>query len=519
MHYVVGSGPSGVACAAALVGRGCEVTLLDAGLDLEPERRALVDRLRASSHDAEAISSIKGRAAPTVRGLPRKLAYGSDYPYRHVASLPPLEATGFEGAISLARGGLSTVWGGAVLPFAASDIADWPISWDDLAPHYRVVSDLIGVTGREDDFSHLPIFGGRKAPLRSSAQAEAVLRDLGASREALLREGMRFGVSRLAVSAEDCQYCGLCLHGCPRNVPYTSATTLEQLIRAPGFRYESGVVVERLTETSGGVQLDTSRLSSGERSSFTGERVYLACGVLSTARLLLRSLGLHGRSIPLLGSQYFMLPWVRYEASPGVAAEGLHTLAQLFIEVEDPAISPRAAHLQVYGYNDLYSGALAGRFGMARSLVAPLLTPLLERLLVIQGYLHSAESRPSQVELTRGTSGERLLVRGTPDAAARGKVRAVARKLHSVRRLTRAVPLIPMLHVGAPGSGHHIGGTFPMRRAPGPFDSDVFGRPLGLRRTHLVDASTFPSIPATTITLSIMANAHRIGSASEVVLA
>ena len=36
----------------------------------------------------------------------------------------------------------------------------------------------------------------------------------------------------------------------------------------------------------------------------------------------------------------------------------------------------------------------------------------------------------------------------------------------------------------------------------------------GIRPIELFDASTFPSIPATTMGLNIMANAHRIGSAA-----
>jgi choline dehydrogenase-like flavoprotein len=51
-----------------------------------------------------------------------------------------------------------------------------------------------------------------------------------------------------------------------------------------------------------------------------------------------------------------------------------------------------------------------------------------------------------------------------------------------------------------------------MRRNPGAFEVDLQGRPTGFSRVHLVDASVFPSLPATTITLSVMANAHRIGS-------
>jgi choline dehydrogenase-like flavoprotein len=51
-----------------------------------------------------------------------------------------------------------------------------------------------------------------------------------------------------------------------------------------------------------------------------------------------------------------------------------------------------------------------------------------------------------------------------------------------------------------------------MRREPGDFESDVLGRPHGFDRVHIVDATTFPTIPATTITFSVMANAYRIAA-------
>jgi len=51
-----------------------------------------------------------------------------------------------------------------------------------------------------------------------------------------------------------------------------------------------------------------------------------------------------------------------------------------------------------------------------------------------------------------------------------------------------------------------------MRERPRDFESDALGRPRGLSRVHVVDAAVFPTIPATTITYTAMANAHRIAS-------
>jgi choline dehydrogenase-like flavoprotein len=69
-----------------------------------------------------------------------------------------------------------------------------------------------------------------------------------------------------------------------------------------------------------------------------------------------------------------------------------------------------------------------------------------------------------------------------------------------------------MARPGAVGSSFHCGGTMPMRDAPRGLESDVLGRPAGFSRVHIVDASVLPTIPATTITFSVMANAHRIAS-------
>ena len=59
-HYdlvVIGSGPAGVAAARGLVARGERVTVVDAGVQIEPERRALVERMARATPDAWSAST------------------------------------------------------------------------------------------------------------------------------------------------------------------------------------------------------------------------------------------------------------------------------------------------------------------------------------------------------------------------------------------------------------------------------------------------------------------------------
>jgi choline dehydrogenase-like flavoprotein len=180
----------------------------------------------------------------------------------------------------------------------------------------------------------------------------------------------------------------------------------------------------------------------------------------------------------------------------------------VFVELEDPRVSAHTVHLQLYGYNDLMLAALARRLPLPAARVERLLAPLLGRMVAVQGYLHSDDS--PGLTLTRGENGLRLAGDDLGPGAARAR-RFVRRLAASARPLGLA-PLPGLLQIGRPGKGNHFGGSLPMRRRPGPLESDTLGRPHGWERVHVVDAAVFPSLPATTVTLSVMANAHRIAA-------
>ena len=62
-----------------------------------------------------------------------------------------------------------------------------------------------------------------------------------------------------------------------------------------------------------------------------------------------------------------------------------------------------------------------------------------------------------------------------------------------------------------PGSDLRYAGTFPMRREPGPGEVDPAGELHGHAGLYIVDLSIFPAMGAKHPTLTLMANADRIG--------
>jgi choline dehydrogenase-like flavoprotein len=520
---VIGSGPAGVACSSALLDAGEKVTMLDAGLELESSRRTQLANLQSmpsTSWPKGSVGFLRDGVEATRDGIPMKLAYGSDFAYRDPIG-QPISSHGAYGKPSFARGGLSNVWGASVLPYRTEDMSEWPISAGDLAPHYRAVLAMMPFAGRHDGLEEqFPLYHDSPGRLGGSSQAEALLRDLQLSASKLSARGVRFGASRLAVQAEGaggkpgCVHCGMCLYGCPYEFIYNSAHTLDKLRDNGAFTYRSGVVIDQLEEVSSQVEVTGRNLDGAESFQMRADKVFVACGVLSTARLLLASLDAYGQPIHALDNCYFLLPLMRYRSQPEALRERLHTLAQVFIEMVDPAIGPHRAHLQVYTYNELLREEMARMMGPLRGALPMVQRSVLGRLLLIQGYLHSDLSARIQIVLKQGARGASpsLDLTGEPNPQTGPALAGLGRRLWAERGSLKAVPISRMLRVGLPGRGFHTGGTFPMKANPGPFEVDVLGRPHGFTRVHIVDSSVFPSLPATTITLSVMANAHRIGT-------
>jgi hypothetical protein len=239
--------------------------------------------------------------------------------------------------------------------------------------------------------------------------------------------------------------------------------------------------------------------------------VFLACGTIATALVLAGPLGLAGRDLSLRDAQIFRLPMLRFARSRGASQSGAPTLAQMFLELAGVPGTKALVHFQAYGWNDILAGAIAQRVPPYAHVPRMLRMAIEERMMVLFGYVHSDDSTRLTLSLPPQGGGAGVLS-AEQAPGARRIAGAAAARLAGASRLLGGVPLTPLLEMGLPGESAHVGASFPMRREPGRLESDLLGRPGGLRRIHAVDASVLPSIPATTITLAVMANACRIAT-------
>lgn len=525
MFFILGSGPASVSCAMALANRGLPVTILDIGRKLEPEHQSVVDRMSRQSPQEWSPGDLdhlrRGDRSARQGSVHVKLSYGSTYPYSDPGDSLRPPGTPIDFHYSTARGGLSNVWGSSLLPNRAEDIANWPVTLAELEPHYRAVHRFLPSSSITDPLAtHLPIYTERGESWPPSRQAQAFLDDLHRHETPLQRSGLYFGRSRMAVAVSGdekrrpCASCGLCLYGCPYSLIYSSAQTLDELLESGKITYIPHQKVEKLVPTPEGVRIETRDVRTGEPGRFEGSRVFVGCGILPTASIVLHSLGIYDTPVPMLDSQYFIFPFFRLAKTRGVETEALHSLAQAFLEIDDPRVSRHLVHIEVFSYSDFLKQALMEtplRFLLKSRRLSE---EILGRLLVLQCFLHSDDSSRLEVELARPQNNAAPVLKVTP----RRNWNSLWTSLKAGLKLSanalplRGLPIVPAIQFADPGRSYHSGGSFPMRTTPQGLETDRLGQVPGLERVHLIDASVFPSIPATSITLTVMANAHRIGT-------
>lgn len=516
---VVGSGPAAAAAVSALLKRGCRVTVLDLGHTLEPDRDALKQKLAEREPEQwtpEMVSAARGDYRCTPEGLEVKRQFGSDYSTRYPANGVSMEFDKVEHIPSFAFGGLSNIWGAAVLPYRPEDIKDWPLTFEELRPHYEAAVEITGSTGRRGDplDQLFPCICQSPEALPLSRSSTGLLKDMERQRASLVKDGMHYGMARVAMRAEDraeekgCRECGLCMHGCPYDLIFSSAHPFAKWIAEGALEYRAGCLVRRFEQKGHLVEVEYST-ADGVLHHRPFSRLFMASGVIPTTKIVLASLGEY--DVPVLGkdSHYFLFPMFRMLGSGNVRKERLQTLSQIFVDIVDPVLDGKTTHVQLYSYSDIIDASIQAMLGPLRALAKPVLS----RLMIAQAFLHSDFSANLQYELRRGAGGEDTLrlksVENPESARARQHILWKFAR-HSLS--LRTVPGIPFVKIGNPGRSLHCGSTFPMARQPGRHQTDILGCLPGIDRVHLVDSTVLPSIPGTTITLSAMANAHRIAS-------
>ncbi len=520
---IIGSGPGAAGAALALTADPAQqVTVIDVGGLLEPDLRSTLHRLATTDEgrwSAADVERISRQPVPTRRGgLPEKRAYGSDFPFRDAGQLAGIEPHGLANPslVSGAYGGFSNVWGAQIMPFSKQTFGGWPITWSEMEPHYRTALGEMDLAGEEDDLNELfPLMAPARSLPPSADRTERVLGRYRQRRALVRSHGITLGRARLAFRSDECTRCGLCMTGCPHQLIYSSSHTFDRLRAKKRIRYRPDILAVHLDEVDGEPHVLVRSTRTGRVERIGADRIFVACGGIGTARLVLGSLGAFDQPVYLQESVQFVMPTMSLRAIPDPRSARNFTLNQfnLLYDVSGDGVDLCQVHF--YEYNPAFLASVPG--AIRRPGAEPALAALLRRVSVGLGYVPGWASPTVKIVARRVSGGGHdrlpvLEVGGEAGGRWPPMLRALVRSMLKVAPALDLWPAVPMISLSPAAKSYHFGASFPHGRSRTATTTDRTGRLAAWDRIHLVDASVFPEVPATTFTLTIMANAHRIAS-------
>jgi choline dehydrogenase-like flavoprotein len=276
---IVGAGPAGALVAETLAERGHEVVVLEAGPRFDPEdRRARMERSIRPGYHPDSVWDMGG---------PR-----DDYTSSG-ERVYPLNAARVKGV-----GGSTLHWQGMVMRLRESDFrrwsesgfgADWPISYEELRPHYARAEAALGVAGALDNPYAPPREEPYPLPAFEPSYSDAIFA------EACERLGLDMHSVPNARNSEPyddrgpCVGYGTCKPVCPSGAKYSADHTIASA-EAAGVRVVDHAAVQRLeTDDPERVEVAVYATPDGTEHRQRAERFVLAAGGVEIPRLLLLS--------------------------------------------------------------------------------------------------------------------------------------------------------------------------------------------------------------------------------------
>lgn len=509
-HYdvvIVGSGPGGGTMAWRLAQTGKRILLLERG-DYLPRERA--------NWDSQAVFN-------EARYQADETWYGRD-------------GRSFRPGLHYFVGGNSKVFGGVLLRLREADFGEvrhpdgvspsWPVGYDVFEPYYQQAEDLFHVHGLRGEDPTEPWTAKPYAypPVSHEPRIQQLV-------EGLQREGLHPFHLPVGVLLEERDGVALphspCIR-CDAFDGYPCATNgkadaqvicVDPALAAwPNLELWTGAYVERLvTDGAGRTVTGVTVISGEERRTVSGDIVVVACGALSSALLMLRSAS---------------------DAHPAGLANDSGLVGRNYMRHNNSTVlaiskTPNPTRFQkTLGLNDFYFGADDWDFPLGHIQMVgksdgtqikgeglPQLLQWFPDAPFDMLAHHSLDFWLTSEDLPRPENrisydGDRVVL-----ALTEGSMEGHHRLRAKLRGLCDALDLHPHLFdrslylgKGVPiGGTAHQAGTLRFGEDPATSVLDLDCRAHGLDNLYVTDASFFPSIGAVNPTLTIIANALRVG--------
>lgn len=466
-HYVVlGSGLSAVATVHGIIDArkddNRKIFIVDAGIT----KNTVV----GIDHSTEEVNITS----------PKFKVYGNRYVYHYFKSLINLTESGFRGVGSLAKGGLSNIWGAGIHPYNAKELSTFPYSYREIQAIYSKIYKLLTKTD-----SDLVELSGDSEGASNFSLAEPLL-----------------AINAGCGSDRSCHLdsCGDgCIH-CNKNV-FKSGDHLEELVKSKKVEYMGGLLINSIESYKNQYIVNCSEISTGKNIRIKTTCIYSCLGAISTTKIAL-GLAKSEAKTPLLstpGGVFFMYSFNDFhKVSNGILS--CKSFKGSVCEIDfNGNIFPVSRNLVMSYFGDRIGRVLFFFFGR-----------LFFSRLFAANIFFSSELSDSSVR----NCNEGVMITGKNSLLLMPVFKKAMTFLRK-KLLSRGLFVLPVgKKLLQPGEDIHYGGSIPMKEKPQINQCNLKGELHGFRRFYVADAASMPFLASKGHSFNSMVNSYYIARES-----
>jgi hypothetical protein len=285
--------------------------------------------------------------------------------------------------------------------------------------------------------------------------------------------------------------------------------TIDELKKAPNFLYQRGVLVTTLEEQEAYVTVSGIIIDTNEPITFKAKKLLLACNVLGTARIVLRSFKKFGHALPLLCNPYSYLTCLITQRLGKQAAAKQTSTSQLSLFHDRDNTNADIAMASLYSYSSLMLYRVLKEVPLNFKDGLSFMQYIIPATLIAGIHHPDAQSQSKYIQLKPHKDSRTGDILFTHYALGSPEKKAIEQREKLFGNMLFRLGCLPLKKITpAMGSSIHYAGTLPFSKREEMFTVQPNGRLAHTKNIFVADGAGFTFLPAKGITLTLMANAH-----------
>lgn len=360
----------------------------------------------------------------------------------------------------LAKGGLSEVWHGICDFFSENELEAIGLPPREIRREYKEISRLIKLSAR--------------TPLD-------------------LHSKLLLAKARLNTHRENSIY------KVPLVFSYRTSAFVEKLKRFKNFTYIPNQLVYKVKENRSHIEIQSYSIDKKYQSTTKASILILAAGAINTTRIVLRSFNLYNHKTNFLTKANYIVPCLHLESLGKKNDSRESDFGQLVIKSKGTDRGVDSFFIQLYRLNRLFLHKALQYIFLPKMFALPLLSALAPYIVIADIRFPAFESKEAFCKLKKGTNKKDTLEISFKEENDR--LIAHREKYNKIRKQLWSLGLIPLKIIFGYTTSHYAGGVSVNKN----------GKLNKTNKIYIADSSSWKILPAKPPTITIMANAARVG--------